>query len=1502
MDRKHVSFPTAILSIAVMCASFAQVALAARPTPTIAAASDVADWRVAQLGRQRLPAEVGAGDGLLVITGGAFASTTSADPAQQAAQAVALADAAGFDIVNLAHRDLTGDAAALAAALGSAKANFVSASFSLGSATPWKSHALIERDGKRVAVIGIATRSAYFAKPLPNLQYAEPPAAITRALTDAGNVDALVVLADAPLSEAAAWMKQFPQIDAMIVSGRGGGATGVPSLPRVLRAPPGGQALGVLPGDATKPGFGLRLNAPVEVSQAYQELASRYALGPKLPQLTEVVPPASRGAPTSLETNRLTPVGLTATNRAAVITLRSAGVFDNFAGHAAPAGRKFLVLDVQFRNVLTPAVVRDQQVPVAYQMQKLSDHLYLVADSRRVLPPVPLDGAAGMLSTDELMLPRAGSTAGGKLVYEVDAAAPPRDLALRLYDYAHGHAVLPVLARPANEPTPAEQPASPLAKNEVVEIGVFDVRKADDFAGEKAPAGMQFVSFDVRARSQFTYPADATAFDPKARPGTKTQVGTVADWTDSRKYLQLLADGEFGYVPEAKQTTLGEAPRFLPDVLTGGRVVFLAPKDAKSLALRCDFPNARTPDGKVLRPRGVTLPIEGAAPRLATPKAIASINDEPFVVNVTGQRATESFADVKAGAGKRFVVLDVTVNNRGRDGEMFQTAQQLKIADAAGQQQDIDPATRAGAHRPAELVWVPAGERRSFQVAYQLPTTETRPRLAYAGVGKAEVVELARLAPAGAPDPAAPAAPVAVAPAEPITPGAPPVAPDAPAQVEPAKPQAAVPEFLEVDGKRFPARVPVRPNLNPQGLTGVGLTAEQVNAAIDKGTAFLWNHIKTKDLEERKVTFGRDREHVLAALALVHSGAHKKFPEFDAHLRKFLASYKPENVDATYQIGLFCMLVEAYGDPTFLPQLRRSARWLIENQGPGGSWGYGVAMDEKLLGVAEEKKVLRVAGGRPLDGSDVAQPIARATPWEKGGDGDNSVTQYAVLGLHSASRSRIKPAPELWQRALAAHAERQAQEGGWDYQHGSSGYGSMTCAGVCALALSRHELGMESDPAVQQRLERGLAWISAHFSVTTHPQGSANWLYYYLYSIERVGRILGTEFIGDHEWYPLGAKAIVGNQHPDGRWKGQGEEDDERIAGSFALLFLTRATPSLSEPQRAGPGTLVTGVSLPPGRKLYIILDASGSMLEEMNGKPKFEIAREALSALIQELPPNAELALRAYGYRRRAIEEGANEDSKLLVPMAPVKKPELLQLIAGLRARGKTPLAYSLEQARDEIPAGTEESPVTVLLLTDGGEDTQPRRDPVAAAAAYAKLPHTRFRIVGFDINRQDWAQQLQAMASASGGQYLPAARGDALLSGLRSAVFETPETYVVVDEQQRQVASGKFGEGAQLPAGKYRIRTSYGGRAFEETFWINAGTATAVTFEPVNVPAAPAAPAPAPLGATAPRALPPVAAPAPAVPAPGAQPAGKFCTSCGAALKPGTKFCTQCGARLGG
>jgi hypothetical protein len=1214
-------------------------------------------------------------------------------------------------------------------------------------------------------------------------------------------------------------------------------------------------------------------------------------------------------AATPLEPEQVVPVYRWADNRAVRLTVENVSLTSHYGELTAPESGRFLVVSTEWTNHIS---LKQVKAPVpTYMVGNLADEVYLVIDGRKVAGLAPeADGQPGVVAY-KLFRVAIRQPTSGNLVFVIPGSTDPASLDLRFYDSAFGDLVVPLKSP---EPAVAEAPKSPPLRNEVVEAGVFAVESAATIDGSAPPPGMTWLKADLRMRSLVTFEADAQGFDPTASRGQKLKVVTVADWTESRKYVQMVVDGEYGYTPEPS-SDLAEEPRFLPDIFTGGSLVFLVPAQHSSLELRCGFPNAKRPDGTVLHPADVVIPLSGKTPALAALKPLVKIEDDIFVVSITGQSVAGEFAGHAAEAGRRMLVLDVTVENRGQKGEFFQTAEQMKYTDAAGQQSAMDQASSAGPYPPAPLLWIPANERRSFQAVYQIAEAEVAPRLAYSGVSKAEMVALPKLTVSADPsvlsEPTAAAEPAAEP--EMAAAAAEPVAEPAPAEVAPAAAAAPaaepVPQTITVKGQKFPARVPVRPDLKPRGLAGVGLTAERVNAAIDKGCDALWDHIRITDIEQPRGKLGDHRQHLVACLALVHGGLHKRNADFDAQLRRFIAGFEVGREIDTYELGLYCMLIESYGDPSFLPHLKRAARWLVETQGPDGTWGYGKNItDERVTGPAAKKdlRVLQVSGGRPLDGSDRNEPMTRFTAWDTGVDGDNSVTQYALLGLHAASRSGLPMEPEVWRRAMDETAKRQVPEdGGWAYHQRSTSYGSMTCAGVCAMAIASHEL-KQDDPAIEQSIERGLAWLNASFSVTEHPGMGQEWKYYYLYSLERVGRILDTEFIGEHEWYPLGAQNLVNSQSVEGLWEGEGHEKDPRIAGSFALLFLTRATASLADVPKSGPGILKTNVTLPPGRKLYIIMDASGSMLEEMGGRPKFEIAREAMITLVKELPANAQVALRAYGYRLRAIEPGASEDSKLLVPMKPLgDKVEIMEILNGLRARGKTPLAYSLEQALGEVRGGTEDMPVTVLLLTDGGEDTQPRRDPVAAAAAYAKLEHTRFRIVGFDINREDWSRQLVAMAEAGQGQYLPAGEAETLVRELRTAVFETPDQFEVADQTGKTIARGPFGQSIELPAGQYTIRATYAGRGFEEPFWINAATTTAITFVGANAPTSPApvvpaaaAPAAPAAAAAMPAAAPPAPVPEPAAPA--APAAKKFCTQCGNALTPGSKFCTKCGAAV--
>jgi len=688
-----------------------------------------------------------------------------------------------------------------------------------------------------------------------------------------------------------------------------------------------------------------------------------------------------------------------------------------------------------------------------------------------------------------------------------------------------------------------------------------------------------------------------------------------------------------------------------------------------------------------------------------------------------------------------------------------------------------------------------------------------------------------------------------------------------------------------------PMPVAPRPHGPARGIEGVGLTAEQVNEAIDKGSKALWAYCKETDAKDHDL-FGDPEQDVLCALALVHSDAHKKIPEFDAALRAFLTRVDPtqNRSHITYTNGLLCMLIQAYGDPSFEPKLRQAARFLVESQGRDGTWTYNAALPDTLFKQAAPTGVLQVSGGLPPDSP--ADTWQRITPLPKDPlNGDSSCTQYALLGLQSVASSGIRLPPDLWNRSLAIARQRQGtKSGGWDYRETNpqDGYGSMTAAGICAVAICGYQTGetnFPEDPAVIH----GLAWMDVNFSVSQHPYhgDGKNFIYYWLYSVERVGRMLDTDFIGIHEWYPEGAAWLVHGQGPGGLWSGlEGDEaNDTRLPTSFALLFLTRATPPLKPIVRQGPGTLKTG-AVAPDNRFYIILDCSGSMLDNMDGKLKFDIARGSVQALIDALPQNSEVALRVYGHRKSALDKDCDLDTELKIPMGPLNKTVMTATLNSLRSRGKTPLALSIEDAIKDLGSVSADKPVTLLLLTDGGEDTiKPRGNPVKACLDLAKVQNIRFHIVGFDINEPDWSTQLQAMAKASGGRYWPAVRGADLERNVRNAVLGIPEQFTIADADGHEVKAARFGDSVGLPAGKYSLRTLFAGRPFEQQFYISPQEITSVMFDASQVPSG-AAPADA--------------APVATTPPPAASTWPKFCMHCGAPLKPGQKFCSICGTKV--
>ncbi len=144
----------------------------------------------------------------------------------------------------------------------------------------------------------------------------------------------------------------------------------------------------------------------------------------------------------------------------------------------------------------------------------------------------------------------------------------------------------------------------------------------------------------------------------------------------------------------------------------------------------------------------------------------------------------------------------------------------------------------------------------------------------------------------------------------------------------------------------------------------------------------------------------------------------------------------------------------------------------------------------------------------------------------------------------------------------------------------------MTCAGLTSLVIALDSQGeggatVEDDQCQCQgsepdeRVDKAIAWLGRNFSVTSNKHETAHgpaigrqqWLFYYLYGIERVGRVTAQRFFYSptkdkqkfipHDWYRLGAEYMIRKQSPDGSWEGD-VPPFPQIGTSLGLLFLSK--------------------------------------------------------------------------------------------------------------------------------------------------------------------------------------------------------------------------------------------------------------------------------------------------------------------------------------------------------
>ncbi|ANN57585.1 VWA domain-containing protein [Mesorhizobium sp. 2RAF45] len=180
--------------------------------------------------------------------------------------------------------------------------------------------------------------------------------------------------------------------------------------------------------------------------------------------------------------------------------------------------------------------------------------------------------------------------------------------------------------------------------------------------------------------------------------------------------------------------------------------------------------------------------------------------------------------------------------------------------------------------------------------------------------------------------------------------------------------------------------------------------------------------------------------------------------------------------------------------------------------------------------------------------------------------------------------------------------------------------------------------------------------------------------------------------------------------------------------------------------------------------KVIIILDASGSMWAQIDGKPKLEIARESLRTVLQSVPADDEIGFMAYGHR----EKGSCEDIQLIVPPQAGSASAITDAADSLKFLGKTPLTAAVKQAAEALKYT--EDKATVVLITDGLETCG--GDPCALGKEL-KASGVDFTadVVGFGLTA-DEGKQIACLAENTGGKYIQASDEKALQEALVETV----------------------------------------------------------------------------------------------------------------------------------
>lgn len=407
-------------------------------------------------------------------------------------------------------------------------------------------------------------------------------------------------------------------------------------------------------------------------------------------------------------------------NKAAQIKILGCMFEKELAGKKAPAGKIFVVCETEWQNIHPKQKVDKEKlegkvdrtmgvgglaggkkgkkseyvdVDVAYQVRKLQDHVYLLADGMAyALHESTEDIPGGYKMRESFTIAKQGEIKKVNFVFLVPEGR--ENLGFQMFDYQYGNITLPVKGslQMARGSGGAAGEILGQAKTDVAEFATQTLGFQAEYLGKPAPEGWRYA---------------VVQFSGKSLSGD--DIRNIVQFKPE-EYIWITTDGGYLYNCSGSSTSLDGFVRFTPEIYQYQELAFLVPDSAENFSLGIRIKN------QVLS-LGLTEKSPGGLP-----EAIAVHKDgDVMQVMLFGKRTEE---------GKTVVDLGIR-SLYGRGGLEIQPKSQFFLL-AGDSENEVDmTVTGSLLHHPPQPFVVPPGASIRFELAFD--TTENPTSLRFRG-------------------------------------------------------------------------------------------------------------------------------------------------------------------------------------------------------------------------------------------------------------------------------------------------------------------------------------------------------------------------------------------------------------------------------------------------------------------------------------------------------------------------------------------------------------------------------------------------------------------------------------------------------------------------------------------------------------------------------------------------------------------------------------------------